>query len=323
MPAIDIAIRVLRDEAAAIEEIIRQLDDSFNQAIDLILSAKGRVILSGMGKSGHVARKVAATMASTGTPAFFLHPAEAIHGDLGMATKHDVIIAYSNSGETAEILHMIPSIKRIGTSLIAVTGKIESTLAQNADISLNSHVNKEADSLGLAPTNSTTAALALGDALAVALMEMRHFTSDNFAVFHPGGSLGKKLLLTVDMIMHKGHDNPIINKDASVKNALFIMTDKGLGAVSVVDENKKLLGILTDGDIRRAIEKGIDFLQCPVEKVMTASPRVIFPSQLATEALRIMETHTPRPITVLPVTDEENQVIGMIHITDLLKRGIV
>lgn len=322
MSVIETASRVLRDEADAVVSLVDKLDGQFEEAVRLIENAKGRVVLTGMGKSGHIARKVAATMASTGTPAFFLHPAEGIHGDLGMVTAEDVVIAYSNSGETAEVLNILPSLKRIGAKLIAVVGKTNSTLAKNADAVLDAGVKREADSLGLAPTSSTTAALALGDALAVCLMERHHFTADNFAIFHPGGSLGKKLLLTVDMVMHKGDENPLISENASVKDALFVMTDKGLGAVSVVDEEGRLKGLMTDGDVRRGLEKGMDFLIRPVREAMTKNPQMISKERLAAEALHRMEQHKPHPITVLPVV-EEGKAIGMLHITDLLKQGVM
>lgn len=323
MAVTDTAVRVLRDEAAAILALVDQLDSGFEEAVQLIENSRGRVVLTGMGKSGHIARKIAATMASTGTPAFFLHPAEGIHGDLGMVTADDVVVAYSNSGETAEVLNILPSLKRIGAKLIAVVGRTESTLARNADAVLNAGVAKEADSLGLAPTSSTTAALALGDALAVTLMERNHFTADNFAVFHPGGALGKKLLLTVEMVMHKGEENPCIGEDSSVKDALFVMTDKGLGAVSVLDRDGQLVGLLTDGDVRRGLNQGEDFLSLPVAKAMTVHPQVISADRLAAESLHIMENHKPHPITVLPVTDRDGRAIGMVHITDLLKQGVV
>ena len=323
MSVIDTASRVLRDEAAAVLSLVDQLDGGFEKAVQLIEQSKGRVVLTGMGKSGHIARKVAATMASTGTPAFFLHPAEGIHGDLGMVTADDVVIAYSNSGETGEVLNILPSLKRIGAKLIAVVGKTNSTLAKNADAVLDAGVEKEADSLGLAPTSSTTAALALGDALAVTLMERHHFTADNFAVFHPGGSLGKRLLLTVEQVMHKGEDNPLILETASVKDALFVMTDKGLGAVSVVDTEGHLKGLMTDGDVRRGLEKGMDFLNLPVDQVMTLHPMVIETDKLAASALHVMEQHKPHPITVLPVADGDGKAIGMVHITDLLRQGVV
>lgn len=323
MSALEVAARVLRDEAEAILKLIDRLDTSFEEAVNLISHSSGRVILTGMGKSGHIAKKVSATMASTGTPSFFLHPAEGIHGDLGMVTAQDVIIAYSNSGETGEILNIIPSVKRIGAKMIAVVGNVNSTLAKNSDVVLYAGAEKEADSLGLAPTSSTTAALALGDALAVTLMEKMHFTADNFAVFHPGGSLGRRLLLTVEMVMHKGDNNPVIFENSSIKDALFAMTDKGLGAVSVIDENYMLQGLMTDGDVRRGLEKGINFLSLPVKEGMTKKPIVITPDKLAAEALHLMEKHVPHPITVLPVVDNNGKSVGMIHITDLLRQGVV
>ena len=323
MSALEVAARVLHDEAEAILKLIDRLDTSFEDAVNLISHSSGRVILTGMGKSGHIAKKVSATMASTGTPSFFLHPAEGIHGDLGMVTAQDVIIAYSNSGETGEILNIIPSVKRIGAKMIAVVGNVNSTLAKNSDVVLYAGAEKEADNLGLAPTSSTTAALALGDALAVTLMEKMHFTADNFAVFHPGGSLGRRLLLTVEMVMHKGDNNPVIFENSSIKDALFAMTDKGLGAVSVIDENYMLQGLMTDGDVRRGLEKGINFLSLPVKEGMTKKPIVITPDKLAAEALHLMEKHVPHPITVLPVVDNNGKSVGMIHITDLLRQGVV
>lgn len=323
MSALEVAARVLHDEAEAILKLIDRLDTSFEDAVILISHSSGRVILTGMGKSGHIAKKVSATMASTGTPSFFLHPAEGIHGDLGMVTAQDVIIAYSNSGETGEILNIIPSVKRIGAKMIAVVGNVNSTLAKNSDVVLYAGAEKEADNLGLAPTSSTTAALALGDALAVTLMEKMHFTADNFAVFHPGGSLGRRLLLTVEMVMHKGDNNPVIFENSSIKDALFAMTDKGLGAVSVIDENYMLQGLMTDGDVRRGLENGINFLSLPVKEGMTKKPIVITPDKLAAEALHLMEKHVPHPITVLPVVDNNGKSVGMIHITDLLRQGVV
>lgn len=323
MSSLEVAARVLHDEAEAILKLIDRLDTSFEDAVNLISHSSGRVILTGMGKSGHIAKKVSATMASTGTPSFFLHPAEGIHGDLGMVTAQDVIIAYSNSGETGEILNIIPSVKRIGAKMIAVVGNVNSTLAKNSDVVLYAGAEKEADNLGLAPTSSTTAALALGDALAVTLMEKMHFTADNFAVFHPGGSLGRRLLLTVEMVMHKGDNNPVIFENSSIKDALFAMTDKGLGAVSVIDENYMLQGLMTDGDVRRGLEKGINFLSLPVKEGMTKKPIVITPDKLAAEALHLMEKHVPHPITVLPVADNNGKSVGMIHITDLLRQGVV
>ena len=267
--------------------------------------------------------KMAATFASTGTPSFYLHPAEGIHGDLGMVTESDVVIALSNSGETGEVLHILPSLRRIGAKLIAMVGNAESSLAKNSDITLDVGVSQEACPLGLAPTSSTTAALAYGDALALALLSKRKFTASQFAVFHPGGSLGRKLLLTVEDIMHSGADNPVVNGATTVQDALFVITDKGLGAVSVVDDNEIMIGVLTDGDIRRGLSKGIDFLQRPVTELMTRAPKTITKDKLAAQALHLMESNSPKPITVLPVIDEERRVIGLLHMTDLVRQGVV
>ncbi len=317
------AQKVLQMEAEAILDLIPRVDEHFDAAVDMILACEGRVIMTGMGKSGIIAHKISATLASTGTPSFYLHPAEGIHGDLGMVTADDVIIAMSNSGETGEVLNILPSIRRIGAKLIAMVGNTDSTLAKNADVVLNVGVKKEACPLGLAPTSSTTAALAFGDALAMALMGKHHFTSNQFAVFHPGGSLGRKLLLTVGDIMHGGSENPVVKGSATVTEALFIITDKGLGAVSVVDENDIMIGLLTDGDIRRGLSKGVDFLKRPVTELMTRSPRFITQEKLAAQALHIMESHKPKPITVLPVIDGERHVIGLLHMTDLVRQGVV
>ncbi len=314
---------VLQQEATGIEKLIPTLDQNFVNAVHMIMESKGRVIVTGMGKSGHIARKVAATLSSTGTPSIFLHPAEGIHGDLGMVTGEDIVLAFSNSGETMEILNILPSLKRIGAKLIAVVGNHNSTLAKNSDIILDASVEKEACPLGLAPTTSTTVALALGDALAVCLLSAHHFTKNQFAIFHPGGALGRKLLLTVENVMHKGTDNSVISEDSTVQDALFMMTEKGLGAVSVVDEDGKLIGLVTDGDVRRGLETGSNFLQWPVDAMMTKSPRVIQNDKLAAEALHIMEKNQPRPITVLPVVDKDHVAVGMIHLTDLLRQGVV
>ena len=314
---------VLQQEARGIENLIPKLDQNFVNAINLIMESKGRVVVTGMGKSGHIARKISATMASTGTPAIFLHPGEAIHGDLGMVTGDDVVLAISKSGETREVLNMLPSLKRIGAKVIAIVGEHNSTLAKNSDVILDASVEKEACPLGLAPTTSTTVALALGDALAVVLLSCHHFTKDQFAIFHPGGSLGRKLLLTVENVMHKGEDNPVISEDSTVQDALFMMTEKGLGAVSVVDEDGVLIGLVTDGDVRRGLETGSNFLQWPVDAMMTKSPRTITNDKLAAEAMHIMEKNQPRPITVLPVVDKDHRAVGMIHLTDLLRQGVV
>ncbi|MDM8110839.1 KpsF/GutQ family sugar-phosphate isomerase [Phascolarctobacterium faecium] len=317
------ARQVLRMEAEAVLEQVERIDEHFKAAVEMILACPGRTVITGMGKSGIIGRKMAATLASTGTPSFYLHPAEGIHGDLGMVTEGDVVIALSNSGETGEVLHILPSLRRIGAKLIAMVGNPNSTLAKNSDIVLNVGVTREACPLGLAPTSSTTAALAYGDALALALLSKRKFTASQFAVFHPGGSLGRKLLLTVEDIMHSGTENPLVKADISVQDALFVITDKGLGAVSVVDDANKMLGVLTDGDIRRGLSKGVDFLKRPVTELMTASPKTITKEKLAAQALHIMESNRPKPITVLPVVDAENHVIGLLHMTDLVRQGVV
>jgi arabinose-5-phosphate isomerase len=320
---IEQARQVLRMEAAAIEALIPRIDEQFVAAAQLILETKGRLIVTGMGKPGHVGQKITATMLSTGTPSFFLHPAEGIHGDLGMVTEDDIVLAISNSGETSEVINILPSIRRIGAKIIAICGNAQSTLAQNADVVLDASVEQEACPLGLAPTTSTTAELAMGDALAVVLMSARKFTADDFAVFHPGGALGRKLLMKVANVMHGEEENPIVTLEQSVKEALFVITDKGLGATSVVDAEGKLVGLITDGDIRRGLEKGLDFLTHNVGELMTKQPQTITAEKLAAEALRMMEQHKPKPITVLPVVDKDGRSVGLVHVTDLLRQGIV
>lgn len=317
------AREVLRMEAEAILELVPRIDENFAAAVNLILECQGRTVITGMGKSGLIGRKMAATLASTGTPSFYLHPAEGIHGDLGMVTASDVVIALSNSGETGEVLNILPSLRRIGAKIIAMVGNANSTLGKNADVILDVGVSKEACPLGLAPTSSTTAALAYGDALALALLKKHNFTASQFAIFHPGGSLGRKLLLTVGNIMHKGEENPTVLADTTVQEALFVITDKGLGAVSVVDQNGIMQGVLTDGDIRRGLSKGVDFLQRPVSELMTANPKTITEDKLAAQALHLMESNMPKPITVLPVLDEKRKVIGLLHMTDLVRQGVV
>ncbi|MEA4835225.1 MAG: KpsF/GutQ family sugar-phosphate isomerase [Anaeromusa sp.] len=320
---IEQARQVLRMEAAAIEALIPRIDEQFVLAAQLILETKGRLIVTGMGKPGHVGQKITATMLSTGTPSFFLHPAEGIHGDLGMVTEDDIVLAISNSGETSEVINILPSIRRIGAKIIAICGNAQSTLAQNADVVLDASVEQEACPLGLAPTTSTTAELAMGDALAVVLMSARKFTANDFAVFHPGGALGRKLLMKVANVMHGEEENPTVTLAQSVKEALFVITDKGLGATSVVDAEGKLVGLITDGDIRRGLEKGLDFLTHNVGELMTKQPQTITAEKLAAEALRMMEQHRPKPITVLPVVDKDGRSVGLVHVTDLLRQGIV
>ena len=317
------ARNVLKMEAEAILELVPRINGQFTAAVEMILACPGRTVITGMGKSGIIGRKMAATLASTGTPSFYLHPAEGIHGDLGMVTADDVVIALSNSGETGEILHILPSLRRIGAKIIAMVGNPNSSLGKNADVVLDVGVSKEACPLGLAPTSSTTAALAFGDALAVALLSKRKFTADQFAVFHPGGSLGRKLLMTVADVMHAGDENPLVKGDMKVQDALFIITDKGLGAVSVVDAENKMIGVLTDGDIRRGLSQGFSFLTRPVTELMTKAPKTITQDKLAAEALHLMESNKPRPITVLPVIDADKHVIGLLHMTDLVRQGVV
>ena len=317
------AIETLKIEAAAVENLIPRVDEEFVAAVQEILQCKGRVVVTGMGKSGHIGRKIAATLASTGTPAFFLHPAEAYHGDLGMVTENDIVIAISNSGESSEIVNILPVIRRIGAKIIGMCGRKTSSLGKNSDYFINIGVEKEACTLGLAPTASTTATLAMGDAIAMALMEEKKFTSQDYALFHPGGALGRKLLLTVGDVMHSGENNPIVKVGATVKDALFEMTAKGLGAVSVVNAENKFVGIVTDGIIRRALEKDKNFIDKPVETVMHKDALIISADKLAAAALSVMEKHKPRPVTVLPVIDADKNPVGMIHLTDLLRQGVV
>ncbi len=317
----DEARRVIRVEALALSAMAERIDNSFERAIDLILMSTGRVIVSGMGKSGLVGQKIASTMASTGTPAFFLHPAEGIHGDLGMIMTGDVVIAISNSGETEEILRILPSIKRLGAHLVALSGNPASNLARSSDVFLDVSVAEEACPLGLAPTASTTATLAMGDALAVALLVKRGFKAEDFAIFHPGGSLGKKLILRVEDLMHSGEAIPLVLEETLMKEALFVITDKGLGVTGVCDASGALKGVITDGDLRRSLEKGFDILNQHASKIMKHGPLRIKRSELAAAALQIMEQ---RAITSLFVFENDQNPIpcGIIHLHDILKAGI-
>lgn len=317
------AIEALKIEADAVERLTERIDDEFERAVQAILDCSARVVVTGMGKSGHIGRKMAATFASTGTPSFFMHPGEAFHGDLGMVTEHDVVIAISHSGESSEIVNILPVIRRIGAVIVAMSGRRDSSLGKNCDYFVDISVEREACPLGLAPTASTTATLAMGDAMAMALMAARNFTSQDFAMFHPGGALGRKLLLTVEHVMHSGEDNPLVRYDKTAKDALFVMTEKGLGAASVVDEKGKFVGLITDGIIRRALGKDNSFLDEPVEHIMTAEPLTITKEKLAAAALSVMEKHKPRPVTVLPVVDADRNPVGIVHLTDLLRQGVV
>lgn len=306
-------------EIQALEDLKTQLDDHFNRAIELIEACSGRVVITGMGKSGIIGKKIAATLSSTGTPAYFLHPAEGSHGDLGILMKQDVVIAISNSGETPEILGILPLVKRFGVPLVAMTGKPNSTLAQQSDVTLNIAVRQEACPLGLAPTASTTATLALGDALAVVLLERRGFSEEDFAMFHPAGSLGKRLLLKVRDVMHSGAELPLVSLDTPFLDALVEVGGKKLGMAIVVDGANKMQGVLTDGDIRRALTRFPDPRTIQLADVITRSPKRIDPEDLAVTALRLMEENK---ITVLVSCDEQDQPIGAVHMHDILKTGI-
>jgi len=314
------ARRVLDIEAKAIVALAGRLDASFAQAVELILQCHGRVIVSGIGKSGHVARKIAATMASTGTPAYFLHAAEAVHGDLGMLTRDDVLIAISNSGEGDELLTIVPLVKRQGGRLIAITGNPESTLAREADVHLDAAVAEEACSLNLAPTASTTAALALGDALAVALLDARGFGAEDFARSHPAGTLGRKLLTHVRDVMRPASEVPTVSSTALVPEALLSITRGGLGMTAVFGPTDKLVGIFTDGDLRRAMEKRGDLRTVVVGEVMTSKPRTIDPDRLAVEAVEMMEQHKVNQLLVL---DSSGKLLGALNMHDLFKAKVI
>ncbi|MCG2710132.1 MAG: KpsF/GutQ family sugar-phosphate isomerase [Thermodesulfovibrionales bacterium] len=317
---IDIAKKVLKIEADAVAALAERLNSTFEKAIDIIFKSKGRVVVTGMGKSGLVGKKIAATLASTGTPAFFMHPAEASHGDIGMVTSDDVIIAISNSGETAELSGLIPFLKRFNVSLIAMTGSLNSTLAKSADVHLDVSVKEEACPLGVVPTASTTAALAMGDAIAVALLVKRRLKQEDFAFFHPGGNLGKKLFIKVKDLMHTGDALPFVSPETAMTMAVVEISSKRLGVAIVSDAGKKILGVLTDGDIRRGIEKwGKEFFDMKAGDVMTKTPKTISEDELAVKALSIMETHS---ITSLAVPDSDGKAIGVIHLHDILKQGI-
>ncbi len=312
------ALRTFEMESRAVADMSAALDNNFEKACELILQCPGRVIVTGMGKSGHIGNKIAATLASTGTPSFFVHPAEASHGDLGMMTSSDVVLALSNSGTTAEVVSLLPLIKRQGIPLISVTGKPNSILATSADASLNNAVSSEACPLNLAPTSSTTAQLVMGDALAIALLEARGFTAEDFAFSHPGGALGRKLLLKVADVMHTGDSLPRVTPDTTVKSALFEITSKGLGMTLVEDEQGKLQGIFTDGDLRRAMDKYDRVMPLTISDVMTTSMKTIDREMLAAEALALMESWQ---ITSLVVTDGDI-ASGVVHLHDLLKAGV-
>ena len=318
---LELGLAVLNTEAEAISTLAGRLDQNFHDACEMILNCRGRIVVTGMGKSGHIGNKIAATLASTGTPAFFMHSGEASHGDLGMITEQDLVIALSNSGETSEITLLLPLLKRLGIPLIALTGKPSSTLAKSADIHLDISVSREACPLGLAPTSSTTASLAMGDALAIAVLQARGFTEEDFALSHPGGNLGRKLLLRVSDIMHTGDAIPLIATGSTLKDTLLEMTAKGLGFAGVVDgEDRRLAGIYTDGDLRRTFEKMPDIESARVEDFMTANCVTIDAERIAGEALKIMHD---KKINALMVVDDERRVQGALNMHDLLRAGVV
>jgi arabinose-5-phosphate isomerase len=316
----ELGLAVLRTEAEAVHNLVHRIDHNFVRACEYMLNCRGRIVVTGMGKSGHIANKIAATLASTGSPAFFVHPGEASHGDLGMITGGDVVLALSNSGETGEIVTILPIIKRLGVPLVAMTGNPESTLSREADVNIDVSVDKEACPLGLAPTASTTASLAMGDALAVALLEARGFTELDFARSHPGGSLGRRLLLHVADIMHRDDRIPRVGREATISEALVEMTAKGLGMTAVADENGEIHGIFTDGDLRRTLDRGVDLHSTPVTEVMTPGGVTTRPERLAAEALKLMEENK---INALLVVDRENRLTGALNMHDLLRAGVV
>ena len=313
-------LAVIEIEANAVRALGARIDAAFVAACEHMLGCKGRIVVTGMGKSGHIGGKIAATLASTGSPAFFVHTGEASHGDLGMITPSDVVLALSNSGETSEIVTIVPLIKRMGAPLISMTGKRESTLAREADVNLDVSVAKEACPLDLAPTASTTAALVMGDALAIALLEARGFTAEDFALSHPGGSLGRRLLLHVSDIMHKDQRIPAVGMDAPVRDALMEMSAKGLGMTAVVDPDGRAVGVFTDGDLRRCLDRGIDVRDANVADVMTAGGKSIAPDRLAVEALNLMEEGK---INALLVVDNDDRLRGALNMHDLLRAGVV
>lgn len=320
MNLIDIAKKTLKMEADCIYAMIDKLDNSFVDAVNLIYNCKGRLVVTGMGKSGIIGKKIAATMSSTGTPSVFLHPAEGVHGDLGMLSKGDVVLALSNSGETTEIVSILPVIKRFNIPLISIVGKMNSTLVKRSDCALDATVEREACPLNLTPTTSTTAALAMGDALSVALLEKREFKEEDFAIFHPSGVLGKKLILKVEDLYHYGNELPIVHCKALVSEAIITISEKGFGCTAVIDDAGIVQGLVTDGDIRRGVEKYQNIFSLEVSNVSSNNPKLINKDALAAKALGIMEEFS---ITSLIVADEQNKPVGIIHMHDILRAGLV
>ncbi|AWN74758.1 KpsF/GutQ family sugar-phosphate isomerase [Legionella anisa] len=314
-----LGLAVIETEAQAVFELTQRIDNRFEKACELLLACPGRIVVTGMGKSGHIANKIAATLSSTGSPSFFMHPGEASHGDLGMITRQDTVIAISHSGNTLELVTLLPLLKRLEVPLITLTGNSESTLAKAADVNLDVSIKQEACPLGLAPTTSTTVALVMGDALAIALLQARGFSEEDFALSHPGGSLGKRLLLRIDDLCHQGGQLPLVHENATVSEALIEVTDKKLGMTCVIDHKGYLVGIYTDGDVRRTLTRQYDINTTPIKEVMTRNARTIPKGMLAAEALAIMQKHC---ITSLIVIDEEKRPEAVLHLHDLLKAGV-
>lgn len=317
---IDSAKRVLKIESEAVAAMIDRIDGNFVRVVEELIACQGRVVVTGMGKSGLIGKKIAATLASTGKPAFFLHPAEGVHGDLGMVCRGDLVIAISNSGETQEIIRILPVLKRLNIILISLVGNHRSTLARNSDLFIDISVKEEACSMGLIPTASTTAALAMGDALAIALLEKKGFKEEDFASFHPGGSLGKRLLMKVEDVMHKGDKIPVVSEDTLMKDAIYEISSKKLGVTIVKDKDDRISGIITDGDLRRLLAKEVDILHKRAGEVMTRNPKIIDRDSLAAKAVGVMESHK---ITSLVVADKKGKIEGIVHLHDLLELGVI
>ncbi|KTD48876.1 polysialic acid capsule expression protein [Legionella rubrilucens] len=314
-----LGLAVIETEARAVFDLTQRIDERFEKACEILLACKGRVVVTGMGKSGHIANKIAATLASTGTPAFFMHPGEACHGDLGMITRQDVVLAISNSGNTSEIVVLLPLLKRLEIPLVALTGNNQSTLAKTADVNLDISIEQEACPLGLAPTTSTTVSLVMGDALAIALLQAKGFSAEDFALSHPGGALGRRLLLKIDELCHRGEELPLVSERATISEALIEVTAKKLGMTCVVDSHGRLTGVYTDGDIRRTLTRHFDINTTPLTEVMSRQCKTIKAGTLAAEALAIMQKYT---ITSLVVIDEEQKPVAVIHLHDLLRAGV-
>ena len=318
---LSIARNVIRQEGAAVLALEDRIGPEFEKAVKLIYRCQGRVVVAGMGKSGQISRKIATTLASTGTPALYMHPSDGLHGDLGMLSRSDLLLLVSNSGETDDILRIMPTIDILGIPVVAILGRVDSTIGRKADVTLDASVEREACPMDLAPTTSTTAALAMGDALAMALLELRDFKPEDFALYHPGGALGKKLLTTVASLMHAGEELPLIHKATLMHQAILVISEKGLGITGVIDDDRQLIGAITDGDLRRVLERGNNMMELSADQVMTPNPKWILDSDLAVHALATMEDHAITSLFVM-TPDDQQHPCGLIHIHDVLKTGI-